>query len=171
MLPVVTEGDSVAKSLVQLNRRLALELGRGEFVALTIARYNPGEETVELANAGAPDPYVMHRDGAPTPLSVPGPRLPLGVRKDVAYSSRRVALSSSERLLLLTDGLPEAREASGDPMGYSALESILGEEPPTASPSSWLAGLYDRIQRRTGRAPEDDWTTALLIPTDEGVAR
>jgi sigma-B regulation protein RsbU (phosphoserine phosphatase) len=171
MLPFVTEGDSVAESLVQLNRRLVLELGRGEFVALTIARYNPRDGAVELANAGAPDPYLLHAGDAPTPLSVPGPRLPLGVRKEVAYSSRRVAVSSSDRLLLLTDGLPEARDATGDPMGYSALESILGEDPPTGSPSSWLAALYDRIQRRTGRAPEDDWTAALLIPTGDGLAR
>ena len=34
-------------------------------------------------------------------------------------------------LLLLTDGLPEAREASGEPLGYEALESMLAEEPAT----------------------------------------
>ena len=167
MLPFVTEEGSVAESLTHLNRRLALELGRGEFVALTMARYNPAEGTVELANAGAPDPYLMSPDKAPTPLSVPGPRLPLGVRQEVAYASRTVEISIAERLLLLTDGLPEARDESGDPMGYSALESILGEEPSTGSPSVWLAGLYDRIQRRTGRTPEDDWTAALLIPASD----
>ena len=102
---------------------------------------------------------------------MPGPRLPLGVRDEVAYASRTVEISNGERLLLLTDGLPEARDETGDPMGYSALESMLGDGPSDVPPSAWLAGLFDRVQRRIGRAPEDDWTVAMLAPTGIGDSR
>jgi len=166
MLPFVTAETGVAESLVQLNGRLAVELGRGEFVALTLARYRPSERLVELANAGAPDPYLMRPGQPPQPLSVPGPRLPLGVREQVAYASRTVEVAADDRLLLLTDGLPEARDTAGEPMGYEALESMLGREPSTGSPSSWLSGLFDSVQQRTGRVPEDDWTAAMLVPRD-----
>jgi serine phosphatase RsbU (regulator of sigma subunit) len=166
MLPFVTAETGVAESLVQLNARLAVELGRGEFVALTLARYRPSERLVELANAGAPDPYLMRHGHPPQPLSVPGPRLPLGVREQVAYASRTVEVAADDRLLLLTDGLPEARDTAGEPMGYEALESMLGREPSTGSPSSWLSGLFDSVQQRTGRVPEDDWTAAMLVPRD-----
>ncbi len=164
MLPFVTAEDGVAASLTALNRRLVPELGRGEFVALTLARYHPGERVVELANAGAPDPYLLRPGGPPQPLSVPGPRLPLGIRPEVAYASRTAAIGENERLLLITDGLPEARDAGGEPLGYQALESMLSEEPPTGPPSSWLTGLFERVQLRTGRLPEDDWTAAMLVP-------
>jgi serine phosphatase RsbU (regulator of sigma subunit) len=166
MLPFITAESSVAESLAELNGRLALELGRGEFVALTLARYCPSERQVELANAGAPDPYLMRRGQPPQPLSVPGPRLPLGVRDQVAYAARAVEIGADDRLLLLTDGLPEARDVDGEPMGYQALESMLSEQPVTGSPSSWLAGLFDSVQQRTVRAPEDDWTAAMLAPHD-----
>jgi sigma-B regulation protein RsbU (phosphoserine phosphatase) len=166
MLPFVTGDGGVAESLVQLNSRLAIELGRGEFVALTVARYRPSERVVELANAGAPDPYLLRSGQPPQPLSVPGPRLPLGVREQVAYASRKVEVAAEDRLLLLTDGLPEARDADGEPLGYQALESMLGADHPTASASSWLAGLFDRVQRRSGRVPEDDWTAAMLVPRE-----
>ena len=166
MLPFVTAEGGVAESLTHLNRRLAMELGRGEFVALTLARYRPSEQLVELVNAGAPDPYLLRPGQPPQPLSVPGPRLPLGVREEVAYASRTVEVAADDGLLLLTDGLPEAREASGDPLGYQALEAMLSEEPLTGSPSSWLSGLFDRVQRRTGRVPEDDWTAAMLVPRE-----
>jgi serine phosphatase RsbU (regulator of sigma subunit) len=166
MLPFVTAEEGVAESLVQLNGRLAVELGRGEFVALTLARYRPSERLVELANAGAPDPYLLHPGQPPQPLSVPGPRLPLGVREQVAYASRTVEVAADDRLLLLTDGLPEARDAAGEPMGYQALESMLGQEPSTGSPSLWLSGLFDSVQQRTGRVPEDDWTAAMLVPRE-----
>jgi sigma-B regulation protein RsbU (phosphoserine phosphatase) len=168
MLPFVTAEGGVTESLAQLNQRLALELGRGEFVALTLARYRPSERRVELSNAGAPDPYLLRPGQPPLPLSVPGPRLPLGIRQQVAYASRTVAVSADDRLLLLTDGLPEARDVSGDPLGYETLESMLSNEPPTATPFSWLTGLFDRVQQQTGRVPEDDWTAALLVPRDGG---
>jgi len=168
MLPFVNAEGGVAELLIRLNHRLALELGRGEFVALTVARYSPSERLVELANAGAPDPYLVRPGQPPQPLSVPGPRLPLGVREEVAYASRTTEVSADDRLLLLTDGLPEARDADGEPLGYQALESMLGQNPSTGSPASWLSGLFDRVQRRTVRAPEDDWTAALLVPRDAG---
>jgi sigma-B regulation protein RsbU (phosphoserine phosphatase) len=170
MLPFVTAENGVAASLVQLNGRLTLELGRGEFVALTLARYSPSEKQVELANAGAPDPYLMVPGQPAKPLSVPGPRLPLGVRKEVAYASRTVSLGSEDRLLLLTDGLPEARDESGDPMGYGMLEMMISDEPPAGEPSLWLAGLFDRVQQHSARAPEDDWTAAMLVPREDEAA-
>jgi sigma-B regulation protein RsbU (phosphoserine phosphatase) len=168
MLPFVTAESGVAESLAQLNQRLALELGRGEFVALTLARYRPSERQVELSNAGAPDPYFLRPGQPPLPLSVPGPRLPLGIRQQVAYASRTVEVSIDDRLLLLTDGLPEARDVSGDPIGYETLESMLSREPATGAPFSWLTGLFDRVQQQTGRVPEDDWTAALLVPREGG---
>ncbi len=168
MLPFVTAEGSVAETLANLNRRLALELGPREFVALAMARYTPSKRTVELTNAGAPDPYLMLPGQPPKSLSVPGPRLPLGIREDVAYASRTVEVGADDRLLLLTDGLPEARDTSGEPLGYGALESLLSREPSTGSPSSWLSGLFDTVQRRTVRAPEDDWTAVMLVPRDAG---
>ncbi len=164
MLPFVTAEGSVAESLAQLNDRLAFELGRGEFVALALARYHPSEHRVQLANAGAPDPYLVRQGENPQPLSVPGPRLPLGVREKVAYASRTVELAEDDSLLLLTDGLPEARDVSGEPMGYEVLEDLLSQAPPAGSPSSWLTGLFDSVQKRSVRAPEDDWTAAMLVP-------
>jgi sigma-B regulation protein RsbU (phosphoserine phosphatase) len=166
MLPFVTAEGGVAESLAQLNSRLALELGRGEFVALTLARYRVSERLVELANAGAPDPYLVRPGQPPQPLSVPGPRLPLGVREQVAYSFRTVEFAADDGLLLLTDGLPEALDADGEPLGYEALESMLSQESSDASPSARLSGLFDRVQRRTGRVPEDDWTAAMLVPRE-----
>jgi serine phosphatase RsbU (regulator of sigma subunit) len=168
MLPFVTTEGSVAESLTRLNRRLAGELGRGEFVALALARYRPHERTVELSNAGTPDPYLVRPTQAPRPLSVPGPRLPLGVHAEASYGSRTWELAEDERLFLLTDGLPEARDAAGEPLGYEAFESMLGQEPFTgASPGApWLSGLFDRVQQRTGRLPEDDWTAATLTPRE-----
>lgn len=165
MLPFVTAEPTAAEALTHLNRRLAPELGRGEFVALSLARYRPAAGVVELANGGAPDPYLLRPGLAPRPLPVPGPRLPLGVRAEVAYASRTSELGDGEALLLLTDGLPEARGPDGEPLGYEALEAMVGREPGAGTtPAERLAGLFDAVHECTGRLPEDDWTAALLVP-------
>ena len=70
---------------------------------------------------------------------------------------------------MITDSLPEARDADGEPMGYQALEAMLSDQPEQESPSAWLAVLFDRVQRRTGRMPEDDWTAAVLVPREAEV--
>ena len=92
--------------------------------------------------------------------------MPLGVREKVAYASRTVEVADGDHLLMLTDGLPEARDTSGEPLGYEALESMFAQEPATESPSAWLASLFDSVQKRTVRAPEDDWTAAMLVPRE-----
>jgi serine phosphatase RsbU (regulator of sigma subunit) len=94
----------------------------------------------------------------------------LGVREQVAYASRTIELATDERLVLLTDGLPEARDTAGEPLGYQALESMLEAEPTGEPPSSWLAELFDAVQKRTARTPEDDWTAALLVSREAGEA-
>ncbi|MDH4066739.1 MAG: SpoIIE family protein phosphatase [Acidobacteriota bacterium] len=167
MLPYVSADGGVAKLLARLNRRLALELGRGEFVALVVARYDPSARKVELANAGAPDPYRLVRGRRAEALPVPGPRLPLGARGEVAYESRTVEIGTGGRLLLLSDGLPEARDAAGEPLGYEALEAMISEDPRTDAPSRWLANLFDQVQRRSLREPDDDWTAAMLVPCED----
>jgi serine phosphatase RsbU (regulator of sigma subunit) len=164
MLPFVTADGGVADALTALNRRLAIELGRGEFVALTLSRFHPDRGHIEIANAGAPDPYLIGPGCEPEPLSVPGPRLPLGIRAEVDYQSRTAELGRGAGLLMLTDGLPEAQDADGEPLGYQMFEAMLTHEPLTGEPFSWLVDLFDRIQRTTGRMPEDDWTATLLTP-------
>lgn len=92
----------------------------------------------------------------------------LGRQHRVAPSTVQAAYELLVADGLLTDGLPEARDSAGEPLGYQALESMLCREPSTGSLSLWLSGLFDRVQQRSARVPEDDWTAALLVPRDVG---
>jgi len=78
-----------------------------------------------IANAGLPDPYRVSGGARVEALSVPGPRLPLGARREVAYEELRTAVALGERILFLTDGLPEALDAAGEPLGYEALSGLI----------------------------------------------
>jgi sigma-B regulation protein RsbU (phosphoserine phosphatase) len=166
MAPFVADGRGVADTLSELNRRLCGELDRGRFVALAYASVEPGTGVVELANAGMPDPFVVQRSGAVTTLEVPGPRLPLGIRADVRYRSVTHVLSKGARLLLFSDGIPEARRPGGEPLGYEGLAALLARpvaNEACASPlEAWLDSVLDEAQRATGEALDDDWTTVAV---------
>ncbi len=160
VLPLMAAGRGVEESLVALNDKLCDELESRQFVALAYARYEPASGELVLANAGLPDPYLLRPGAAPEPLAVDGPRLPLGMRRDQPYRAREARLDRGSALLLLTDGLPEAATASGEPLGYEALVEALPE--PGAEPSTWLETLFASLRRRTAPELSDDWTALLL---------
>jgi sigma-B regulation protein RsbU (phosphoserine phosphatase) len=165
MAPFIAAENGVADTLRELNRRLCGELGKGQFVALAYARFSPDASTVELANAGMPDPFVVQDDGRPVPLEVPGPRLPLGIRAGVPYVSVSRSLEERARLLLFSDGIPEARRPTGEPLGYDGLAALLAGVAAgagRAAAGDWLDAVLDEVQGLTGPALDDDWTAVVV---------
>lgn len=160
VLPLIAADRSVVEALEEVNRKLVAELAPREYVALAYVRFDPKTGGFTLGNAGLPDPYLLPLAGGARALSVPGPRLPLGIRRDLRYEVLRGRLEAGEKLLLLTDGLPEAPTATGDPLGYERFESLLDSRGP--SPDGDLDRLLERVSAATRPGLEDDWTVVLL---------
>jgi hypothetical protein len=154
-LPFLAAGRSVAETLREANRRLRLRLESREFVALAYARYDPRTGAFEARQRRAAGPVPDRRErlgesdlGARTALS-------LGVRGEIDYESVGGVLAPGERLLLLTDGLPEAPTASGEPLGYERFEALLSR---AATPEA----LFEAVRSATGPLLADDWTVLVL---------
>lgn len=170
VLPYIAADRGVRDTLAELNGRLRRELGRREFVALAVARFEPASGRLEIGNAGLPDPYVLRRDGSVASVEVPGERLPLGLRDDVDYGSVELELAPGDRLLLLSDGLPEAESEDGTPFGYERFEEHLracAAADEAVDAGEWLEGCLDGLRERTGPLRRDDWTALLLERTQE----
>ncbi len=161
MVPLLATGRSLSDTVDALNRRLVAELDRRQFVALAMAWIDPESGAFELVNAGLPDPYLVRHGDPPRALSAPGPRLPLGARDGHRYTPLADRLESGSRLLLLTDGLPEALDASGEPVGYEGLERLLSHG--DRETGAWLDGMIATL-RPSGEA-DDDWTLVAVERT------
>ncbi|MEM6795745.1 MAG: SpoIIE family protein phosphatase [Acidobacteriota bacterium] len=165
VLPFLTADRSVTEVLGELNQRLRRELSRREFVAMALARFEPATGRLELVNAGLPDPYRLVRAGAGAraeALEVSGERLPLGLREDLEYSCLETILEPGERLLLMSDGLPEADLPEGGPYGYERFERLLGASPWEDDPQAWLDGVLEGLRQGTAEQQRDDWTAVVL---------
>jgi hypothetical protein len=103
--------------LAELNRRL---FGRthGGFATCLAVRVDEGGK-LTLANAGHLPPYL---NGAEVPFLG---SVPLGLVENAAYPQTVLEMRIGDRAMLLTDGVPEARNAEGRLFGFSRVEKLV----------------------------------------------
>ena len=77
---------------------------------------------------------------------------------EVAYEKVGGTLAPGERLLLLSDGLPEAPTAQGEPLGYERFEALLAG-------ARDVDALLESVRAATGPVLADDWTVLVLERT------
>jgi hypothetical protein len=162
VLPFVAH-EGAQRAMSMLNAKLVNELGKREFVALVYARFNPVDGAIELLNAGFPDPYIVSEEGVRA-LTAVGERLPLGLRRDAIYEPLRATLAHGERLVFLSDGIPEA-PANGDPLGYERVAEILSAMNGDAHGEDWLDAFLADVRSRVDAGLDDDWTAVVLERT------
>jgi len=109
--------------LGELNQRL---IGRGDAQATCLALRIDAGGAVTLANAGHLPPYLNGK-----PLAMEG-TLPLGMLTDEVFSEMRFKLGNNDRLLLVSDGIPEARDNNGHLFGFERLDELLQSQPSAA---------------------------------------
>lgn len=103
-----------AKILNSLNRVL---VGGDSFTTCQAAWFGPNGELV-IANAGHLPPYLNTQE-----VELPG-GLPLGVLSSVHYDEVRLYLHPGDRLLLMSDGVVEARQPSGELFGFERVHNL-----------------------------------------------
>jgi hypothetical protein len=105
---------SPAKILESLNRVLA---GSESLTTCEAMWFGPHGELV-LASAGHLPPYLNSQE-----IVLPG-GLPLGAIPENTYDEVRLYLHPGDRLLLLSDGVVEARKPSGELFGFERVHNL-----------------------------------------------
>ena len=116
--------SSPSEILACLNRRLYGRLNGGFSTAIAMRLDADGACT--LASAGHPEPFLNDRE-----IEMPG-ALPLGVEPAVSYAEHSFMLGPADRLALYTDGLLEARNASGELFSFHRLKTLFAANPSAA---------------------------------------
>jgi serine phosphatase RsbU (regulator of sigma subunit) len=109
-----THERSPAKILESLNGVLTGTEGFTTCQAIWLA--SNGE--MVIANAGHLPPYLNSQE-----INLPG-ALPLGVIPQVSYEEERFYLHPGDRILLMSDGVVEARQPSGELFGFDRVRYL-----------------------------------------------
>ena len=106
--------DIPARILAALNRVLS----ESNTLTTCQAVWFGADGAVVLANAGHLPPFLNTQE-----VTLPG-ALPLGVAQDVSYEEIRLFLHPGDRLLMLSDGVAEARRPSGELFGFERVHNL-----------------------------------------------
>jgi hypothetical protein len=151
---------SPVRMLERLNRCLCGRL-QGGFVTAIILRLH-ADGYVTLANAGHLPPFLTQRE-----LEIDG-SLPLGLLPSASYDEVSILLHPGDQLSLYTDGLLEARSATGELYGFDRLHTLLASRPSAqqASDAAVAFGQDDDITvlTLTRLAAGEESTTSLTTP-------
>ena len=112
---IYTKNDpDPAELMSQLNVTLKENLPQSKFVTLFLGRLDTATGIIEYVNAGHTPPLFLHKRGVTELLESD---LLLGVVTRAEFVNRKLQLDPGDSLILFTDGLSEARNATDADLG------------------------------------------------------
>jgi serine phosphatase RsbU (regulator of sigma subunit) len=123
-----------------------------DFVTAACVVHRPRRREVTWALAGHPAPLRLD-DGTPLPTALIGP--PIGIDEQFDIAAAAAPLRAGDGVLVYTDGIVEARSATGELFGDRRLSRALAALRGLA-PADTVDGLRREIEAFTGGPFDDD---------------
>jgi len=130
------------------------------FTTAFLALYDPTSRSFEYINAGHNNPILRRAGGQIERLDVGG--LPFGIRPDGTYASATVTLAPGDWLIIFTDGLVEAFNASQEEYGETRVLGVI-EAGKSEEPAAMLKRLMAELDLFVGLTPQHDDVTCMLL--------
>jgi serine phosphatase RsbU (regulator of sigma subunit) len=147
--------------LTDLNRQLSARLAYNRMnAALLYAIVDMERGSLSVANAGMISPLLL-RNGNVEIVEAYG--LPLGSMPDARYVDVLVDLQPGDLLVLVSDGIVEARSAGGELFGFDRLEQILSLHPADRSPDDLITTILHEVSVFVDDAEQHDDMTIVVI--------
>lgn len=159
--------DNAGDVLARLNQFMAADLRKGMFVTMLYVVLDTRHRVVSYASAGH-TPMILYRADGDETFCLSPRGLPVGLPgSDAATFERqldveRLCLREGDMLLLYTDGVTEAMDASGEAFGEERLLAAVkqwGRE----SAEAFVQKLEEALAAFTGTAPASDDITLVAI--------
>jgi len=149
--------------LARVETTLGNQLGEGHYVTIFYGVLDLRTRVLHFVNAGHCPPILRRRKGS---LEALAPTRPvLGFMLAAGFRSERLVLAPGDRLLLYTDGVSEAVNASREEFGAARLETLIAGADGESLPERY-AQIMDSVRAHAADQFTDD-ATLLLIAVDE----
>lgn len=149
-----------AELLTLTNAALARDNEAGFFVTIYLAQYDAASGRLRYANAGHPPPLLLRPDGRVRRIGDATGTL-LGVFEESQYEEGESVVGPGDRLVLYTDGVPEARSPAHEFFGDDRFAELLAGVR-NAGPEAICGRVLDELERFQGPARSDDITLMVL---------
>jgi len=150
-----------AELVARRNRFLYANTQASRFVTLFYAELDPASRRLTYVNAGHVPPFRMGREPPAPRLDPGGPAV--GLLEEAVYDTGTVELAPGDTIVVVTDGITEARsprdEELGDERVGETLRALAGED----DASAVLRGLLAAVDEWANVAGCSDDLTALVL--------
>lgn len=160
--------ESPEEVFTQIGKLMYQDLTRTErFLTAAAIALRPNDRTVDHVSAGHND-LMVYRAAADSVERLESEDVILGFLPEPEYTSRRLQLAPGDCILLYTDGIPEAMDATGDMFGEDRLALLFAQLATNRSAKRILDGILQELDVfRRGQTGMDD-VTAVVIRCTEG---
>jgi serine phosphatase RsbU (regulator of sigma subunit) len=151
---VAREGRSTPGGVLADVSQILLQDGRSDlYVTCVVAMVDTRQHTMVYANAGHPPGVILGKGDSTHALGVGGP--PLGLLPAAHYDEERITLASGDLVVLVSDGITDAIDASGDdiPTALRVELANLRERTPELA----CRALLDTARRSPGPSGVPTW--------------
>ncbi len=153
------DGPPPAAAVTYINRYFFSRRNRGRFLTLITVLYRPDTRVLGYLSAGHPP--LIHRRGDQVQLLGEADQIPIGVLRDYEYRNNELVVETGDTLVLYTDGILEARDASNVMFGRERLLELIAKGPVGAK--ALLASIVEAVQDHQGSLLGDDDQTLVVL--------
>ncbi len=147
------------------NSRMLADTSSSLFVTAFYGVLDPVSGQLAYSNAGHNPPYLVRPGEQVIIQELIRTGIPIGVQEGATWSKASVQLQPGDRLLLYTDGVPEADNGNGDYLTTGPMLEIAKENLDLSAEE-----LQDRILQNlsdfVGDAPQSDDITLMILARD-----
>ena len=176
-LHLAQAGDLVG----DLNRALCSTMDEARFITLFYGAYDEASRTLTFANAGHPPPFLfstppnagcepiaMKSKSVVSRLTAGGPVL--GLLPNASFQQESVRLASGDVLLLFSDGVSEAMNATDEEFGEERLQELLSRNA-NESAQVLVERSLTAIHAFTRQVPWNDDLTLMVLKVRESAEK
>jgi len=149
-----------AEVLSELNRRFPMETWGNKHFTITYGVFNTKTHEFRYVSAGHCPIILMAATGQPEFLEAEG--FAIGWLDDAEWDEQRVQLKPGDRLLIYSDGIPEAMNSEKEQLGDEELLKAFAEARAQSLTDS-LTNLIDEVEAWCGESGPDDDVSLLGI--------
>ncbi len=159
--------SDVSEILGLINRVLVPDVDGDRFITMLLAKLDPRSRTLVYASAGHQTAFLIDAAGA-LKRSMPSTGIPLGIREDTDFPAcPAIPMQSGDIVLLVTDGVVEARAPDGVVFGSKrAVDLVRVYRKATAR--QIVDNLYFAVRAFARDLPQNDDITATVIKLQTG---
>jgi CheY-like chemotaxis protein len=150
---------SVGEIAYEFNRMLLTMLPDYMFCCATLLELNPQGNSVQLWTGGLPNGYIINADGT-IKEPIISRNIPLGIEKSEKFNKgfEVKTLAEGEKIILLTDGIIEAENGSGEFFTEEGLLSIF-----VSGRTNPIEGILETLHGFTQGAEQNDDITLVEV--------